>query len=63
MDAQYLPPLRVILVTDLQNVSLLKPEPKRLASNVVVRLRRVVEVSSHIFLDNEGKGGREGGRE
>lgn len=47
----YLPPVGVVLVTDLQNVSLLKPESKRLARNLVVRLGRIVEVRSDIFLE------------
>ena len=50
----YLPPVRVVLVTDLQDVSLFKPESERLTGNLVVCLGRVVEVCTHVFLWEEG---------
>ena len=50
----YLPPVRVVLVTDLQDVSLFKPESERLTGNLVVCLGRVVEVCTNVFLWEEG---------
>ena len=55
----YLPPIGVVLVTDLQNVSPLKPEAEWFANDLIVTIGTVVEVSSNIMLSRRESKTRE----
>ena len=66
IQTAHLPPVRVVLVTDLQNVSSLKFETEWSTWDLIICLGRVVEMCTHIFLSEMGQGewereGRGGG--
>ena len=54
-DIMYLPPVWVILVDDLHDVSLLEGDAQGLARDLVIAMTTVVKVSPYIFLREKKK--------
>ena len=50
LSLPHLPPIRVVLVTDLHDVSFLEGETKGFAWDLLIEVTIVVEVSTNVFL-------------